>query len=168
MRIMSWLIIPLCVLLLCTAPIQSYAETLRLPAGTPVRFTFPEEITSRDYHTGEAVSCFVFDDVKIGAETVIRAGTPAVATVSRSEESYFVGSAGLIKVKVLSTTTVDGQQVQIYAANLSAGGKEKTIESVAVAYICCIFALFMRGDEGKIVANSVVTGYTMNQVEIGL
>lgn len=140
-------------------PFEVLAEQVKLNSGTPVVLRLTEEISSKTKNTNDMVNLEVARDVVINGKTVIKAGTPAVGTVTWAEKEGIVGQAGKVSISVDSTKTVDNQKV-ILRGNVTQGGQEKTAISIVLAVVCCFLFLLMKGKTASLPVGTEVKAYT--------
>jgi len=140
-------------------PFEVLAEQVKLSNGTPVVLRLTEEISSKTKNTNDMVNLEVARDVIVNGKTVIKAGTPAVGTVTWAEKEAIVGQAGKVSISVDSTKAVDDQRVML-RGNVTQGGQEKTGISVILAIICCFLFLLMKGKTASLPVGTEIKAYT--------
>jgi len=133
-----------------------YAATQLVPAGKSVVLRVTESITSSQVNPGDQITVVVAMDVKENGKTVIKAGTPGVANVSSVEKRGAIGAPGSVTIKVVSTTDIDGNKVDL-SGSLFREGKNKQTSALLLGLFLCIILLFtIKGKDGTIASGSEI------------
>lgn len=101
--------------LFLAAPLVGYAAELVIPRGTLVFAELEERITSNEnkFRVGYPVDAHVWKDVIIDGHTVIAAGTPIVARISRLRGSGTGGRGGSLEIMAVSVKAKDGNEITL-------------------------------------------------------
>lgn len=144
---------------------QDVSDKLVLPAGTPVVITLTESVDGDSSVASSNINYQVVQDVVVGDNVVIRAGTTGTAQVSASEKRGLVGQAGRVVVSDFSVKGVDGTYVPL-RGTISAEGKDKLILSVALSLFVCPAFILMKGGNALIPSGTQKTVYTAADARI--
>ena len=159
-------IITLCALIILSTNIAK-AETVTLKSNTVLVVKNNQEISTKQFNTGQEVILYVGADVKVKGKTVIKSGAPVIASVQTSQKEEMAGGSGKIVVAVQLVETVDGQNIPIsgqfvYVADSERGG------TVAVGLILCPLVLLNKGEPGIIPVGAQIRALTISETEIEL
>lgn len=147
---------------------DAVAQTVKLASNTVVPVRTTAAIYSDQVQNGEQVSSItVARDVEVDGQVVIASGAGVRAQVTRSSEAGRVGQPGDITIDLLSTTAVDGSEIDL-SGNYSAEGKGKVGASVAISLILCPLALLMKGDEGSVPSGSETRALTVGSKTVSV
>ena len=143
----------------------AYAETVTLKSNTVVVVKNNQEISTKQYKTGQEVILYVGADVKVKGKIVIKSGAPVIASVQSSQQEEMAGGSGKIIVAVQLVETVDGQNIPIsgqflYEADSERGG------TIAVGVILCPLVLLNKGEPGVIPVGAQIRALTISETEI--
>jgi len=136
-------------------PSVALATTATVPIGTRVPLTVNETVTPETHAVGQRVMLSVEYDVKVDGQVVIAAGAPAVGEVSASRKSGAVGAPAEVGIVVRTVTAVDGTVVPIQGTKVVRGASKQT-ESLLITILCCVLALFMKGEKANIIEGSSI------------
>ena len=132
--------------------------------GTLVVLRLNETVTSKA-SAGKELNTQVLQDVVVNGYTVIKAGTPARASIASAERAKMLGKEGELNITVSSTTTVDGQRVFL-SGNLSSEGAEKVGSTIVLgAFICPLF-LMRKGGQAIIPEGAEIKTYVANSIQV--
>lgn len=154
----------LAVLLAAGSP-ASAATVVKIPAGTPVSLKLDQTVDSKTAQTGQKVRFSVLNDVKVKGRVVIKAGTQAIGEVVHARDAGMLGTAGALHIAVRTVEAVDGTPV-VLDSRKGTEGKDKMVQSVGIAMLCCIFALFMKGKEATMEAGALFDAMVVAPVEV--
>ena len=157
-------IITLCILIFLSINIAK-AETVTLKSNTVLVVKNNQEISTKQYKTGQEVILYVGADVKVKGKTVIKSGAPVIASIQSSQQEEMAGGSGKIIVAVQLVETVDGQNIPIsgqfvYEADSERGG------TVAAGVILCPLVLLNKGEPGVIPVGAQIRALTISETEI--
>ncbi|MDP3786463.1 MAG: hypothetical protein Q8R05_02810 [Candidatus Omnitrophota bacterium] len=144
------------------AAMQSYCfatpDSMKVKNGTPVILRLTEDVSSKTKNMNESVAMQVAKDVIIDGKTVVKAGTPAMGTVSWAEKAGMLGKEGKIQITADSTKSVDGQRIPL-RASVTSMGKSETVMSVIMSILCCILFLLVPGKEASLPIGTEIKAY---------
>lgn len=143
----------------------AFAESVKVPVGTPVNLQLLETVSSKTAHIGQQVRFSVISDVIIEGETIIKKGAIAIGEVSEVSSAGMVGVAGKLAVTLQLVDAVDGNKIQI-SATKGAKGKSKLAASIALTAVCCVLAIFMKGKNVVYKEGTYYTAYVMAATEV--
>jgi hypothetical protein len=144
----------------------SAVKTVKLPAGSAVILRLLETINSNEVTAGQQITSQVVQDVKVDNAIVIKAGSIALATVSKVNKNGIVGQGGELVISDFYATSVDGSRVPLMA-NLSQEGKDKMPLAI-VGGLICLPLIFIKGGKAIIPAGTQKTVYTAVDVTVSL
>lgn len=99
--------------------VGAFAQTT-LRSGSIVTLKFSENVTSKSTNA----SVVVANDVRVGDQIVISAGTPVMSQVNATKRRG-CGRAGSVSVNFISTKAVDGSIVNLMGGNITREGRNK-------------------------------------------
>ncbi|MFD1106180.1 hypothetical protein [Sphingobium olei] len=79
-----------------------------LPAGTPIVLRTMTQISSKDNRPGERIRLEVAEPVVFGHQTIIPAGSPAIAEVAATQRNGHFGRKGKIEIQLVEVMTPHG------------------------------------------------------------
>ena len=158
-KVVALILIPCFLSIVVPFEVLANPDQVKLNNGTPVVLRLTEEVSSTTKNTNDMVNLEVARDVIVNGKIVIKAGTPAVGTVTWAEKEGMVGKAGKVSISVDSTKAVDDQRVML-RGNVTQGGEEKTTLSIALSLICCFLFLLMKGKTASLPVGTEVKAYT--------
>lgn len=141
------------------------AETIVIPAGTPVRVRIAETISSATAKVGNAVMFEVIDPITINEKVVIPNGTKAVGTVTVAEPKRRMGRSGKLDLTLSHIIASDGSKILITADQKAASGSNVGKTAVATAAVGVLFfpaaplLLLVHGKDVNITQGTPVTVY---------
>jgi len=138
------------------APPASPPALVRLPAGTPIRFTTNGAIDSRSIRQGQRFGLTVADDVIVGAQLLIPRGTAAVGEVEALSDR---GSFGQGAKFTLVPLFVDfgGQRINLTGRTESEGRSQVGAAAVTTVLIGGV-GLLITGRSATLPAGSELRG----------
>lgn len=80
-----------------------------VPKGTPVTLTFDQELNSRHMHVGDTFRMHVTDDIVVNGRTVLRAGTPVTAEISKVRKQTHWGINAQMQISMRPVHGIDLQ-----------------------------------------------------------
>jgi len=149
------------------APAAVAANVVTIPDGTELSVVTVDEITSKTATEGDPLTFKVEQDVKINGKTVIAAGTIAKGEVANAKKSGRMGKGGALSIRVLSTTTVDNQNVKLRASK-GKEGDDKTGTTVALAVLFGPLGFLKKGKDAKIKPGTKIRAYTDEEKKVAL
>lgn len=141
------------------------ANTVTLPAGTPVVLKNIKTISSSNITNGSNVTFKVVNDVIVDDKVLIKAGSIVNAQVNYAKRKNFAGIAGEITISDFAAKAVDGTYVPL-KATLSSKGEEKMGLSIGLGVVLCVLFLLIQGDDAIVPAGTTKSVYTMMDVKV--
>ena len=142
-------------------------DKVKLANGTPVILRTTEEINSKTKNVNEIVNLEVARNVTINGKVVIKAGTPATATIISLEQKGMIGKAGKVQISLEATKAVDGQRIALRSI-VTQSGKDEQTTALAGGIICCPLFLLMKGKEATIPMGTEIKAYTETDIMINV
>jgi hypothetical protein len=133
---------------------------ITLPDGTPVRLMVLDEVTSRTAHVGDRFKLRVDADVNVGAVRVVPTGAIAWGEITRLDKNGAVGKSGNIGARLLYIDLPSGPVP--LRGDQSGRGNENTAGLVLAVVGFGLLGLFARGNNAKLKAGDIFTGYIGN------
>lgn len=143
-------------------PAPGEISSVFIPDGTEIIVSTIEKISSKDYATGALVNLKVDSDLVINGKVVVKAGTIARATITESKKSGFLGKSGRLNVAIDSTTSVDGQKINL-RGSVSGNGNGQVGTTVAVSLLVSPLGLLIKGGNAKIMPGTPIKAYVNGQ-----
>lgn len=140
------------------------ATPLILRRDTPVHFMVVSEVTTKTHVAGHRFKLRVDKPVIIDGVVVIPVGATAWGEVLNAKKSGNVGKAGSLEAKLLYIES-NGLRIPISGTNAAkgaGGGGETALGILALGP----FGLFAKGNNAKIKAGELMTGFVEQDVEI--
>jgi hypothetical protein len=143
------------------SPTTSQATSgITVPNGRPVRLMVMDEVTSRTAHVGERFKLRVDADVNVGAVRVMPTGTTAWGEITLLEKNGAVGKSGNISARLLYIDLPSGPIP--LRSDQSGRGDQNTADVVLAVFGFGLLGLFNRGNNAKLKAGDIFTGYIGN------
>jgi len=148
-------------------PSIAAAIEVEIPFGTVVTLRVEDAINPATHIVGQQIVLIVDQDVKVGDDIVISAGSQAFGEVTQSVKKGSVGKPALIGISVSHAMAVDGTMIALKGTKLIEGENKQT-SSLIFTILCCVLALLMQGSDAEIIAGSTITAevYGSFSVEI--
>jgi hypothetical protein len=145
-------------------PAANPPALVRLPVGTPIRFTTNGPIDSRSIRQGERFGLTVADDVMAGGQLVMPRGTPAVGEVEALSDR---GSFGRGAKFTLVPLFVDfgGQRINLTGAAKTEGRSQVGAAAVTTVLIGGV-GLLITGRSATLPAGSELRGEVRSEVSL--
>jgi len=99
------------------------ANTIVVPAGTPVHFKLRRSISTATARPGQTVPAALTAPIVINGQTVARAGAPAVVYISSVEASGRIGGSASLNFSLSSITLANGNSVGVRTSHYAREGK---------------------------------------------
>ena len=147
-----------------TAPAAPVVLPLILRRDTPIHFMVINEVTTKTHRAGHRFKLCVDKPVIIDGIVVIAVGATAWGEVTAATGSGNVGKSGKLEAKLLYVES-RGLQIPISgnnAAKGAGGGGETALGVLALGPL----GLFAKGNNAKIKAGELMTGFVEQDVEI--
>jgi hypothetical protein len=153
------------------ASVEIAAQTLRLPALTPVRLRVVGEISSKTHVKGDKVVIVLAEPLQLSATVAIPAGTPGVAEVIHSAKGGMGGKAGELLIAARHLNISSDIQIPLRSFRLApVGGKDN--EGLAKGLMIAggmaggIAAMVITGGSAQIPNGSEAFAKTATEVEL--
>jgi hypothetical protein len=140
------------------------APPLLLRRDTPIHFMVVSEVTTKTHLPGHRFKLRVDKPVLIDGAVVIPVGATAWGEVVAAKKSGNVGKAGSLEAKLLYVESGD-LQIPVSGTNSAkgaGGGGETALGILALGP----FGLFAKGNNAKIKAGELMTGFVEQDTEI--
>ena len=134
----------LAVALLCCGSVG--AESILLPAGTPIYGELDEQVVSKKKKTavGQIVRAHVWRNVVLDKQVVIRAGAAMVVRVSHVKSAKVAGVKGDLELEAVSARAVDGTEV-LLDGGYDHSGKGRKALSITLFLLVAWPLIFIKG-----------------------
>jgi len=147
------------------APAPQDTKEVVLPDGTEFEVETTEEISSKTAAEGDPLSFKVVEDVKVGGQTVIAAGTLVKGVVSNAKKAGMMGKGGQLGIRVESTTTVDGQKLKLRSSK-GKEGDDKTGTTVALVVLFGPLGFLKHGKNAKVKTGTHIKVFTDEEKKV--
>lgn len=147
-----------------TEPAAPVAPPLLLRRDTPIHFMVINEVTTKTHRAGHRFKLRVDKPVVVDGIVVIAVGATAWGEVTAATGSGNVGKSGKLEAKLLYVES-HGLHIPINgnnAAKGAGGGGETALGVLALGPL----GLFAKGNNAKIKAGELMTGFVDQDVEI--
>lgn len=131
---------------------------LVLRRDTPVHLMVMNEVSTKERSAGYRFKLRVNEPVIVSGVTVVPAGTLAYGEVMSAESSGNVGKSGRLSARLVNID-LGGRAIGI-SGETTANGKSGTGEVVAAVIGLGLLGLFAKGNNAKIKAGELMTGFT--------
>ena len=115
-----------------------------VPALTPVFVRIDTEISSKTNKNGDRFGITVAEDVRVGEQIVIPAGSVGEGEVIHAAKPGAGGKAGEL-ILAARFVQVGDTQVRLRSFALGVAGKDHSVDSLATSFVAGPFALFVHG-----------------------
>ena len=146
-----------------TAPLPP-AGTVLLRRDTPVHLMVMSEVSTKERGIGYRFKLRVNQPVTVGGAIVIPVGTIAWGEVTSASSSGNVGKSGTLSAKLLHVD-LNGTFIPL-TGETQAAGKSGTGEAVMAVIALGVFGLFAKGNNAKIKAGELMTGFTAEDAQV--
>ena len=137
-----------------------------LNAGTPISLETAQALYSDTVQAGQTIDFKVRNDVKVGDNVVVRAGSIAKGLVTRAEMAKGLGKQGSIEVQIKSVVSVDGQLIPVVGNNIYQQGEDKQTLAIVLGVVLCLLFLTMKGKNAEIPVGTTVDANTATNMVI--
>lgn len=147
-------------------PTKIFAETkVRIPAGTAILVRVVEKVSPSTHKLGDRARMLVDQDVVISGAVVIARSAPVFVEVATAEEAGYAGTSGKIAFSFKTVTAVDGNNI-LLSGTKEQKGKDSMVVSIGASIVCCPLFLLMKGEEGVVPENTLVTVYVLQDADV--
>jgi hypothetical protein len=143
------------------AMVQTEVPTVVLKGDTPVELIAPAEVSTATAKPGTVFKLQVNRAIEIDGRKIIPVGTPAFGEVTAAKDSGGLGKSGKMTARLLRIQLGDAE-IPI-EGELSAKGTGAGSAGVAVL-LTGVAGLFHRGNNAKIKAGEILTGFVAEDV----
>lgn len=170
MRIPAWprrgwtLAVTLSLLVMLGATAEQSPRKVKVKEGTLVPMRLKASISSETCEQDQFLDLEVVQDVKVEGATVVKAGAPARGQVDTCSKTGIAGTAGKLRLVIVSVKAVDDQNIPV-RTTASRVGEEKTMTAVGGAMICLPLIL-VKGEPSSYAAGSEFQTFTAGDKEI--
>jgi hypothetical protein len=135
-----------------------------LKRDTPVHLMVMSEVSTKDRGIGYRFKLRVNQPVMVGGAIVIPVGTIAWGEVTSASASGNVGKSGTLSAKLLHVD-LNGNFIPL-TGETQAAGKSGTGEAVMAVMAIGLLGLFAKGNNAKIKAGELMTGFTAEDAQV--
>lgn len=128
------------------APVIPEPVRVVVPEGTDISVALARSLSSKDATLGDRVKMVVDSNVVVNGNVAIARGTPVRAEIAEVKRAGRMGKGGRLSLRLLGTSTVDGQEVSIRATKGSSGADNMS-STIALTALFGVFGLFRHGDD---------------------
>jgi hypothetical protein len=146
---------------LIAVPTLSFGKTkeIVLPAGTLIYVELTEEVSSKHANFGEMYKARVWKDIVEDGHTIIEKGTLTTLKVSYVKKAKMLGAKGKIKLKAISTESVDKKEITL-TGGYHEKGKSKAALVTTLALLVAWPLLFIHGKNAVLQEGALIDVYT--------
>lgn len=146
------------------SPTYPEITKVRLKEGSFVPLRIKQSISSEDCSRDQYVDFEVTQDVKVDGYVVIKTGATARAQVDECAKAGIAGSAGRLRIVLISVKSVDDQNVPL-RGTASRVGEDKTMQAVGGGMLCAPLVL-QKGEASSYPAGTEFQTFTAGDKEI--
>jgi hypothetical protein len=147
----------------------AYASSVQLLSGTRVYVETKQELIAKGdrVQQGQIVSAQVWQNVVLGGNLLIAAGTPVIAKVDHVKRRKIAGVKGSMSIGAYETQSVDGQTIQL-SGGYNKDGKSRMALSITLG-VLFILPILIPGKAAELPAGTVFDAYVDNSwnIEVG-
>ena len=146
-----------------SAPVAP-AGTVLLKRDTPIHLMVMSEVSTKERGIGYRFKLRVNQPVMVGGAIVIPVGALAWGEVTSATSSGNVGKSGTLSAKLLHVD-LNGTFIPL-TGETQAAGKNGTGEAVMAVMALGVLGLFAKGNNAKIKAGELMTGFTAEDTQV--
>lgn len=146
-----------------SAPVAP-AGTVLLKRDTPIHLMVMSEVSTKERGIGYRFKLRVNQPVTVGGAIVVPVGTLAWGEVTSATSSGNVGKSGTLSAKLLHVD-LNGLFIPL-TGETQAAGKNGTGDAVMAVMALGVLGLFAKGNNAKIKAGELMTGFTAEDAQI--
>ncbi len=143
--------------------LQVQALAVVIPDSTPVIVQPMQLVDADDYKLGDQVKFTVLQPVKINGDVVIKSGTEVLAQTTKKRNNFILGIPGEIEVGNFHIVTPSNEIIRLRG---SIGDKGDGRYWAHIGWFFLFPILFVKGNDGKIPANTTLILYTVEEVNL--
>lgn len=140
------------------------AQTVIMEAGKPITLRAEKRLDADELKAGQIVNFIVETPVKVGDNTVIKAGELVEGRVAVRKNNFIFGIPGALSINDLKTKTLTGQDVRLRGSIDDKGDSRYWANFGWIIYIFPL--LFVKGNDGIIEADTPFTLFTLEEVRL--
>jgi hypothetical protein len=146
---------------------SSPPRRVRVSNGIKVYGVLDQQVSSKRGKSlvGEDVAAHIWRDVIADGQVLIAAGAPIVARVGYIKSAKVAGVKGKVRIDALSTTAVDGAEVQL-VGGYDHSGKSRTGGAAAAAALVAWPLIFIKGKQAVLNPGTVFDATTAKPLNI--
>lgn len=148
-----------CLTLLLLQNLTAVAQTIRIPAGTPITIYVEEEIDADDVQLNQNINFMVLDPIYINNKLVIKSGTSVTGQVIKLKNNSILGISG--EIQIGNFRIADSNQVINLRGNITNKGTNRAWVNVGWFFWVALPLIFIKGNDGKISAGTYQILYTI-------
>lgn len=143
------------------------AQTVVVPAGTPILAEFQHDVRSKrtETATGDVIRTRVAQDVIIDGEVVIEEGAELILRVEYAKKAKILGRKGRLHFEAVSVRAVDGQSTPLDGFYARRGSGRKVVTATLALAVAWPFA-FLKGKQARVPEGTIVETRTRRTVEV--
>jgi hypothetical protein len=140
------------------------AETVKVPAGTPVTLSLLHSVSSRTDVAGKVVHFQVASDVVVNGKVAIPAGSKAIGKLAMAVPANFVGIPGSLIVEAQKVTTPSGVDIPV-SERTQVEGRSYFIPSL-VCGLFCLIPLLIKGTDITMAQGDTMVATVLSTTEV--
>jgi hypothetical protein len=134
-------------------------KKLMIEGGSIVQLKLMNEISSKTANTGDQISFTVFDDVTVGKQIVIKAGTLVTGTIENAQQAKGLGKGGELSYSLNYAKAVDGTKIYLRTTRANLQGQDRAGGAVALAVVVSPLFLLHKGKNVTMEAGKIVQAF---------
>lgn len=142
------------------------ANTLTLPANTPITVRMNEELSTRRNEEGDTFYMSVVGDVVHNGYVIIPAGTRAVGTITWLTGRGAFGKSGKMEISI-TAVEIGNARVPV-VGNFRQEGEGNTVATVGAVVVAGVFGAFVTGHSGVIPAGRELQVHTRDPFTVAI
>lgn len=146
-------------------PIMSFGQ-VKIEEGTIIIVKSVSNITSKTNFDGELIDFVCAEDIYINNSLIIKKNSKVGAKIENSNKAKGLGKEGVLKIKFISISAIDGQEIPIEAISGISKGTNTIREVVNLSVFISPYLLLLKGKEAKIPIGGLMEVYTTRELYI--
>lgn len=143
--------------------LQVPVSAAMLPQGTVVVVQPQRLVDADDYKDGDTVKFTVLQPVKVNGDVLIKSGTEVLAQVVKKKNNFILGIPGEIQLDNFRIYTNDNEIIRLRGSVIDKGDGRYWAH---IGWFFLFPLLFIKGNDGKIQANTTHTLFTLEDVNL--
>lgn len=140
------------------------AVPMVLRSGSAVRLSTEEPLSSKTSKVGDRFRLKVAEDVRIGNQLVIPAGSPAIGEVTVVTKKGAFGKSGKLETRILHAKV--GDHTIALSGKSNQAGAGGTGATVAAAVLVGVFSAFVTGKSAEFPVGTGMTGFVESDLPV--